>query len=204
MRELPTDRCQQPADPAKNATAVATDARYNISVFVGSDAKSQQLLSWFNSDRQLQALKAKVNFQAYTKDNALYKTRYANVVPVEYFPAVIFSDPSGGHIHAAYRDMLPSTAAELYSDMQRASQLQRQVVQASKQQSSTSPSLSDCDGVDCNRDPLLNRNRNDEPLWDRPSDEKTLFDFVVNYSRSPSSLLVYGLAAVVAYLLLKK
>jgi hypothetical protein len=120
----------QPA-PSGQLTAAPTDGKYSVTVFVGTDAKSQQLLDWWNYWGQLQELKRQVNFQAYTKDNTLYLWRYADLVPRDQFPAVIFADGTGGHVYFAAGDALPSSAATLYAEMYDALQIHRNVVQQS-------------------------------------------------------------------------
>ncbi len=78
------------------------------------------------------ALKESCEFQVYTSTNAIYKTRYADIVPAEQFPVVLFQDSTGGHIHAAGRSMIPSTAEELYSDLRHGYLLYKQAKQAQK------------------------------------------------------------------------
>lgn len=98
--------------PPTNAPldSAATEQKCSISLFVGTDPRSQELLRQWNTDARLQALRKQVNFNAYTRDNKLYRERYANIVPSEQFPALIMSDGRGGHIYAAGNAALPSTA----------------------------------------------------------------------------------------------
>lgn len=120
------------ATPARNTsqvTPLATAPRKNLIIFVGTDATSQAVLSWFNYDADLVKLKQGVNFQAYTKDNPLYRSRYQEAVPVEYFPAILFLDEKGGHIHAAYGPNLPRDSKTLYGDLGTAYRLQQQIMQ---------------------------------------------------------------------------
>ena len=92
--------------------------KYQIALFIGSDAKSKQLLDWFNHDSlSSTSCERTCDFQVYTASNALYKTRFATIVPVEQFPVVLFQDNTGGHVHAAGRSMLPATPAELFADL---------------------------------------------------------------------------------------
>ncbi len=76
--------------------------------FVGNDATSKSLQRWFVENKQLVALKESCEFQVYTADNAIYKTRFADLVPPSQFPVVLFQDETGGHVHAAGRSMIPA------------------------------------------------------------------------------------------------
>lgn len=121
-----------PAKPVATPKPKPEKKRYQLALFVGSDAKSQQLLDWFNRDQKLIGLKSKCEFQVYTASNALYRTRYEEIVPVSQFPVVLFQDSTGGHVHAAGHTMLPRTAAELYSDLQHGYELYQQTRQAQR------------------------------------------------------------------------
>ena len=105
---------------------------YQLALFLGSDAQSKQLLQWFDQDPQLVKLRGACEFQIYTANNTLYRTRYASIVPVDQFPVVLFQDSNGGHVHAAGRAMIPSTASELYSDLRQGHELYKQALQAQK------------------------------------------------------------------------
>ena len=201
---------QQPSSqvPQSQAKAVPTKPRYSIALFVGTDARSNQLLDWFNNDPVLVKEKAKVNFHVYTKDNAIYQSRYAQEVPVEYFPALVFTDPSGGHVHAAFQDMLPSTPEALRKDLARAYSLQQQVV-AAKEASGPLPStqltLEDCPGGECKLPLNRDRDRDTDPLFDRRDDQvKSILDFVINTGGQSQSLLMIVLFAIGGFMLLKK
>ena len=100
-----------PSTPAK------APAKYELALFLDGSTRSQQLQQWFATHEGLAKLKAKCSFQVYTVDNALYQQRFAKVVPVEMFPAILFLRPDGGHIHAAGGELLPSTADALWSDL---------------------------------------------------------------------------------------
>jgi len=123
----PTPNFTTPATPSVEVSTVLKPATspaspppkksYQIALFVGNDSTSKMLQDWFSQDRQLVSLKESCEFQIYTAGNPIYKTRYADIVPVEQFPVVLFQDATGGHIHAAGRTMIPSTPAELYSDL---------------------------------------------------------------------------------------
>ncbi|WP_345319729.1 hypothetical protein [Novipirellula rosea] len=118
--------------PASGSKPVPARKQYQIALFVGSDAKSQRLLDWFNRDKQLTRLKSVCEFQVYTSGNALYRTRFEEIVPVNQFPVVLFQDANGGHVHAAGHTMLPSTAAELYDDLRHGYELYQQTRQAQR------------------------------------------------------------------------
>lgn len=107
---VPSPNVPQPSPVQPNT------ARYQIALFLDGSAKSQQLYNWFNTDPNLVALKNKCSFEVYTPENALYKTRYVNIVPPTQFPAALFLYPDGGHIHAAGKNTIPGTSAELYAD----------------------------------------------------------------------------------------
>jgi hypothetical protein len=105
---------------------------YEIALFVGPDATSNRLQQWFSQHPGLTKLKAACEFQVYTAENAIYRARFQDVVPVSQFPVVLFQDASGGHIHAAGRSMIPSTDEQLYSDLHKGYELYQQAKQAQK------------------------------------------------------------------------
>lgn len=123
---------RQPSRPVVAPQPQPSPKKYQIALFIGSDAKSKQLLDWFNHDSQLYKLRTACDFQVYTVSNALYQTRYATIVPVKQFPVVLFQDSSGGHVHAAGRSMLPATPAELFDDLRQGHRLYQQTRQAQK------------------------------------------------------------------------
>jgi hypothetical protein len=118
--------------PVSNPAAPPPKKSYQIALFVNTDATSQRLQEWFTQNKQLAALKESCEFQVYAATNAIYKTRYADIVPAEQFPVVLFQDATGGHIHAAGRSMIPSTPEELYSDLRHGYLLYKQAKQAQK------------------------------------------------------------------------
>ncbi len=120
--------------PSSSAPASTQPAKknYQIALFVSNDVQSKQLLEWFDRDPQLAKLRNDCEFQVYTANNTLYRTRYSSLVPVDQFPVVLFQDSSGGHVHAAGRTMIPSSAAELYSDLRQGYELYKQAQQAQK------------------------------------------------------------------------
>lgn len=105
---------------------------YQLALFIGNDAKSQQLLDWFNRDPRLQSMRTSCEFQVYTTGNPLYQARFAQQIPAEQFPVVLLQDKSGGHIHAAGRSMIPSTVDALYADFHKSYELYKQARQAQK------------------------------------------------------------------------
>ena len=106
-------------------------SRKDVTVLLTS-FRAQRLQEWFTQNKQLAALKESCEFQVYTATNAIYKTRYADIVPAEQFPVVLFQDATGGHIHAAGRSMIPSTPGELYSDLRQGYLLYKQAKQAQR------------------------------------------------------------------------
>jgi hypothetical protein len=105
---------------------------FQIALFVRDDSQSQRLQAWFDEHPMLQDLRESSEYQIYTAENAIYRTRYVNIVPVEQFPVVLFQDATGGHIHAAGRTMIPSTPDELYSDLKQGYELYQQAKRAEK------------------------------------------------------------------------
>ena len=106
--------------------------KYQIALFIGGDSQSKRLLDWFNRDPKLAKLREACEFQVYTASNALYRTRFAEIVPADQFPVVLFQDSRGGHVHAAGRSMIPTTPDELYSDLKQGYELYQQTREARK------------------------------------------------------------------------
>lgn len=119
-----------PTIPAVNTVSNTVDRptkkSYQLSLFVNGDSQSEELLYWFGSQPQLVQLRSMSEVQVYTPENALYQTRFSDIVPVDQFPVVLFTDSTGGHIHAAGRTMIPATANELWEDLRTGQQLWRQ------------------------------------------------------------------------------
>lgn len=160
----------KPPTPAPTSTPVVstpTARKYSVAVFVGTDPQSQTLLDWWNRDRQLRFLREDCNFQVYTKDNALYRERFATAIPVDEFPAVLFTDPDGGHVYVAGRQFLPDTGPKLFAEMKAAYETQRQLQQ--QVESPGTPEISidpNCPDGNCrpsDRDPFPDRDR--KPLF---------------------------------------
>ncbi|MBX3422009.1 MAG: hypothetical protein KF752_10695 [Pirellulaceae bacterium] len=131
---LPPLPTQEPlvVTPVSNPAPPPPKKSYQIALFVNTDATSQRLQAWFTQNKELAALTETCEFQVYTATNALYKTRYADIVPAEQFPVVLFQDATGGHIHAAGRSMIPSTPEELYADLRHGFTLYKQAKEAQK------------------------------------------------------------------------
>lgn len=102
-------------EPQRTARQIG---RFQIALFVGDDAASQQLVDWFEQNAGLRELKSKCGFQVYRLDNPLYQSRYKQFVPASQFPVVLFQDSQGSHVHAAGNQMLPGSASELLRDLQ--------------------------------------------------------------------------------------
>lgn len=103
-----------------------TKKKYQVLLFLDRSEKSIQMAQWFTDDAQLLQLRAASDFQVYSADNALYRARFAAIVPANQFPVILFQDATGGHIHAAGRNMIPDTAAELWADIAAGELLYRQ------------------------------------------------------------------------------
>jgi|GEM_PF-3902555 len=167
-----------PSRTIANVSPVAVDqTKYNIVLFVESDAQSQQLLDWFNRDPALYKLRARCNFQVYTSSNPLYLSRYAQTVPKQAFPAMLFGDSSGGLVHSFNRDLMPSNPTQLYADMSHAYTLQQQVVQTRKGISTSESTNPNCPDGNCDqREPWLNpdRDRVLPSMFDRSKDDGSI------------------------------
>lgn len=186
----------------------------NIDIFVGSDAQSQQLLKWFNSNPDLLKLKSGVNFQAYGAGNSLYKTRYAAIIPESAFPAVVFTRQDGGHIHLASKDQIPATAKELYEDLKQSFRLMQSLYNPTpvKQEQASSP---DCPDGNCplpadpvNRKPLF-PNLRPQPSPDGnlfPVDQVDSLNLIEGFFRRSgySTEMVLLIVAVVAAVIIYK
>jgi hypothetical protein len=142
---IPCDQLQNPARPIpqlmpqpakpntpqslKVTTGKGVEPKYSISLFLrANDALSNQLLGYFNNDPKYTSFVKTCNFQVYTKDSPLYQTRYASIVPVEAFPAMLVTDPNGGHVHLIDRSTIPTTAPLLWADISEAVRLQKAIV----------------------------------------------------------------------------
>lgn len=110
----------------ENAAARPPQKPYQLLLFLDDSMQSRQIVQWFESNTDLAVLRGKSEFQVYTAQNAIYRARFTTVVPMEQFPAIVLQDRSGGHIHAAGKNMLPGSAAELVKDFRAAYGLYKQ------------------------------------------------------------------------------
>jgi hypothetical protein len=197
-----------PSQPAKNQVTVTSTPwanKYSLTVFVGTDPASQRLLDWVNRDPQLSDLRKSVNFQAYTKDNPLYRERFGGVVPTDQFPAVVFTDSRGGHVYVAGSSSLPSSASGLYAALKESTQIQQQATQPARDPSPPMAQEFDpaCPDGDCppSRVPLLNPDR--EKLFPnlRPKDQDPI-QSLLYWIWNPGEAILAGLCAIAFLVLL--
>jgi hypothetical protein len=197
-----------PSQPAKSQVSVTSTPwanKYSLAVFVGTDQASQRLLDWVNRDPQLSDLRKSVNFQAYTKDNPLYRERFGGVVPTDQFPAVVFTDSRGGHVYVAGSSSLPSSASGLYAALKESTQIQQQATQPAQDPSSPIAQEFDpaCPDGNCppSRVPLLNPER--EKLFPnlRPKDQDPI-QSLLYWIWNPGEAILAGLCAIAFLVLL--
>lgn len=135
---VPFDRVVYPATTSSPPLPPGPSTRrHQIALFVDSTAESHRLKSWFDSDPELMALRQKCEFQIFTSNNTLYRTRYASKIPASQFPVVLFTDPTGGHIHAAGGPMIPDSPGKLYADMAKGFELYKEAKQGTARQTGT-------------------------------------------------------------------
>lgn len=206
---LPITQTASPATPDVKGQVTVTStpwaAKYSLAVFVGTDQASQRLLDWVNRDPQLSDLRKSVNFQAYTKDNPLYRERYGGVIPVEQFPAVVFTDPRGGHVYVAGGSSIPSTASALYNALRDSTQIQQQATRTHPD--GINPVVQEfdpnCPDGNCKPDrvPLLNPDR--ERLFPslRPRNQDPV-QSLLYWLWNPGEAILAGLCAIVFLVLL--
>ncbi len=97
--------------------SAASPKAFELALFLDDSQRSQTIRQWFNTDADLKYIRSQCNFQIYTPDNPIYRTRFANVVSTANFPALLLTFADGGHIHAAAENMIPSTSQMLASDL---------------------------------------------------------------------------------------
>lgn len=207
---LPITQASSPASPQQpreqvTVTSTPWAAKYSLAIFVGTDQASQRLLDWVNRDPQLSDLRKNVNFQAYTKDNPLYRERFGGVIPVEQFPAVVFTDPRGGHIYVAGASSIPSSAAALYNALRESTQIQQQATRTDPE--SIAPPVQEfdpnCPDGNCKPDrvPLLNPDR--EKLFPslRPRNQDPV-QSLLYWLWNPGEAILAGLCAIAFLVLL--
>lgn len=120
-----------PAQPAGNVQPVKTQPRYAIELFVTNDQQSQQLQAWFRDNATLAKWTTTCNFNTYTADNPLYKSRYQPLIPPDAFPVCLVTAPNGGHVYAADRYALPQSAAALVTEISDATKLHQSIINGS-------------------------------------------------------------------------
>jgi len=118
---LPAVNPVAPIVPARSPSVrPATEkGRYQLALFLGNDAKSQSVKTWFDTDANLLKLRQSCAFEIYTENNPLYRAQLSRIVQPQDFPAVLFLDSDGGHIYAAGGPMLPSDQVALLSDLRK-------------------------------------------------------------------------------------
>ena len=118
---------------------------YQLLLFIGNDDQSREILNWFNQNPKYQFLRSKdskVAVQVYSSGDAMYRARYASVVPVSEFPAIVLADSQGGHIHAASKQFIPrGNPDKLYEDLQLGTKLYLQAKQQRPAQAVTSGAM---------------------------------------------------------------
>jgi hypothetical protein len=115
--------------PAQAAQPQPPKKHYQVALFLDDSAQAATLRQWFERDPELLTLRQRSEFQVYTASNPLYQTRYASVVPIAQFPAVLVLDSTGGHIHAAGKSMIPGSSTELVRDIRAAYENYKQAKQ---------------------------------------------------------------------------
>lgn len=206
---LPITQTASPATPEIKSQVTVTStpwaAKYSLAVFVGTDQASQRLLDWVNRDPQLSDLRKNVNFQAYTKDNPLYRERFGGVIPTDQFPAVVFTDARGGHVYVAGASSLPSSASALYAALRDSTQIQQQATRTDPD--GINPVVQEfdpnCPDGNCKPDrvPLLNPDR--ERLFPslRPRNQDPV-QSLLYWLWNPGEAILAGLCAIAFLVLL--
>jgi hypothetical protein len=114
-----------------NMQPVKTQERYSIELFVTNDQQSQAMQQWFKTHPTLQKWTTTCNHNTYTADNPLYRSRYAPLIPPDSFPVCLVTAPNGGHVYAADRYALPTTAAALVTAISDATKLHQSIMAGS-------------------------------------------------------------------------
>lgn len=200
----------QPPSSKIDVVSLPTSKRASLLLFVGTDQQSNTLLDWFNRDPACQQLKSNCNFQAYTKDNALYRERYSGVIPAEQFPAIVFCDSDGGHIYVAASQSIPKSASSLIAEMKTAYEAQKKAREQDADPAQTiEGSPPNCPDGSCrpaDREPFINPDRS--PLFpslrpDRPPAESILY-WLWNPGEAILALGCAGMFAILCLLVLVK
>lgn len=208
-REIKKGPQQSPKNDPSSFVSVPTNQRCSVALFVSTDQQSQALLDWFNRDTSVAELKKRVNFQAYTRDNPLYKSRYSSIIPADQFPAVVFSAPDGGHIYVAARSQLPASASQLMKSMQDAFEVFTTARQQQPVNAGEAPALEvnapDCPDGSCtpaDREPFFTPEQSREPLFpllkkpEKPSIE-SLFYWMWNPGEAVLAMCCAALFALI-------
>lgn len=176
-REIKKGPQQSPKSDPSSFVSVPTNQRCSVALFVSTDAQSQALLDWFNTDKYVVEFRKKCNFQAYTRDNQLYKSRYSSIIPADQFPAVVFTAPDGGHIYVAARSQLPGSASQLMKSMQDAFEVANKA-RAQRPANDAEPPALEVNSPDCPDGSCTPADR--EPFFTPESDRdrKPLFPFL--------------------------
>jgi hypothetical protein len=90
---------------------------FDLALFLDGSVRSQEIRQWFETDRELRAIREQCNFQIYTPENPTYRTRLTHIVSTNNFPALVLTYADGGHIHAAAEKFIPTTAPKLAADL---------------------------------------------------------------------------------------
>ncbi|MFO0939846.1 MAG: hypothetical protein U0930_03685 [Pirellulales bacterium] len=133
-----------PNNPAPGPNSGKPAKEYQLLLFVNTDAQSRQVLNWANNHpkfRFLRSTDSKVAVQVYSPGDQMYKLRYASVVPVSEFPAIVLADREGAHIHAASKQFIPNDPDKLYEDLKLGTQLYLQAKQQRPAQAVTSGAM---------------------------------------------------------------
>jgi hypothetical protein len=130
---------------------------YNLDLFVTSDARSQRLLNWFQSDPSLSKIAAKCNYQVYAPNDDLYLQRYSQWVPPTAFPAIMMTRPDGGHCYVASKSEIPDDPAALRTAMQSHFEASDKAAQLAKQSEIESSGSKPCPDGKC--PPKIDRDR---------------------------------------------
>lgn len=188
-QRTPTTPQPTPAKPSK-LVSLPVAPKYSISLFVGLDAPSQTLLEKWNTDADLQKLKRATNFNVYTKDNPLFKSRFADLIPVDSFPAILFTDPEGGSVWVASKDDIPISAAGIWTAMQTAYHQQLEI-----RNTPTKETAEEQKPSELSREPLLNPERDKLFPLIKPS-PKNPFESILYWLWNPGEALLVMLCAL--------
>ena len=101
------DALVDPSDADSATKSPLPRSTWQLALFLDDSPLSRRVGKWFESDASLRRLRQQCEFQQYSADNPLYRTRYAERIPVDAFPVVLLQDARGGHIHVASRHNLP-------------------------------------------------------------------------------------------------